>query len=93
MQSSVFLRLNTVLNLDGRWQKKAKMKEKDGPKSQNESKWRPKRPKWKEMKAQKAKMKGNEGTKGQKAKKSQNKAQKARKIPPRNAKIKAPKAK
>ena len=46
---------------------KAKMKENEGPKdetkgnrgpkSQNERKWRPKRPKWKEMKAQKKEMK------------------------------------
>ena len=41
---------------------KAKMKGNEGPKGQNERKWRPKRPKWKE----KAKMKGNEGPKGQK---------------------------
>ena len=40
---------------------KAKMKRNEGPKGQNERKWRLKRPKWKEMKAQKAKMKGNEG--------------------------------
>ena len=37
----------------------------EGPKGQNERKWKPKRPKWKEMKAQKAKMKGNEGPRSQ----------------------------
>ena len=45
---------------------KTKMKGNECPKDENEKKWRPKRPKWKEMKAQKAKMKGNEGPKGQK---------------------------
>ena len=44
--------------------------------AKNERKWRPKRPKWKEIKAQKAKMKGNEGPKGQNARKM--KAQKAK---------------
>ena len=58
----------------------SKNKESERPKGQNERKWKPKRPKWKEMKAQKAKtkgnespnkpkMKGNEGTKGQNEKK------------------------
>ena len=42
---------------------KAKMKGNEGPKGQNERKWRPQKPKWKEMKAQKAKMKGNEAKK------------------------------
>ena len=44
---------------------KAKRKGNEDPKGQNERKWRPKRLKWKEMKAHKAKMKGNEGSQGQ----------------------------
>ena len=41
----------------------------DAPKAKKEAeklKWRPTRPKWKEMKAQKAKMKGNEGRQARK---------------------------
>ena len=41
------------------------MKGNEGLKGKNEKQWRPKRPKWKEIKAQKAKMKGNEALKGQ----------------------------
>ena len=43
---------------------KAKVQGNEGPKGQNERKWRPKKPKCKEIKAQKAKMEKNEGPKG-----------------------------
>ena len=45
--------------------KTAKMQGNQGPQGQNERKWRPTRPKWKEMKAHKAKMQGNQGPQGQ----------------------------
>ena len=42
------------------------MKGNEGSQGQNERKWRPTRPKWKDMKVYNAKMKGKEGSKGQK---------------------------
>ena len=59
---------------------KQKIKGNEGLKGQNERKWSPKGPKWKEMKAQKAKMKGNEGAKGQKDRKRRAKSAKWKEI-------------
>ena len=64
------------------------MKGNESPKGQNERKWRPKRPKWKEMKAQKAKMKGNEGSKGQNERKWRPKRPKWKEMKAQKAKMK-----
>ena len=53
--------------MKGKWKE---MKGHEGPKNQNERKWRFKRSKWKETKAQKAKMKRNKGLKNQNERKS-----------------------
>ena len=58
------------------------------PRKQKESKWKPKRPKWKEKTAQKAKMKGNERPKGQNERKWRPKRPKWKEIKPQKAKIK-----
>ena len=78
---------------DPTWQpNKPKMKGNEGPKGQNERKWKPKRPKWKEMKAQKAKMKGNESPKGQNERKWRPKRPKWKEMKPKRPKWKEMKA-
>ena len=63
------------------------MKGNEGPKGQNERKWKPKRQKWKKMKAQKAKIKGNEGPKGQNERKWKPKRPKWKEMKAQKAKM------
>ena len=64
------------------------MKGNEGPKAQNERKWKPKRLKWKEMKAQEGKMKGNESLKGSNERKWKPKRAKWKEMKVQKAKMK-----